>query len=196
MTDPQWITAARIVSDGCLILDPCPICKPPLGNVDHEGCHRMSWDGGFVTCDECGGAGVVVPEWLAVGKASKEYPEHLAGGMVALDTVPGYDPRVTVHRITGYVTCSDPIPVVGGEREEGDDSPVEYPCIALTTSGAYLVEHDQAEGIPLVLDVSAGEYVVQLTELDVRCAECRTTFDGVVVPAIGDPIPDHWSKMP
>lgn len=24
----------------------------------------------------------------------KVYPEHLRGGMVALDTVPGYDPRV------------------------------------------------------------------------------------------------------
>ncbi len=24
----------------------------------------------------------------------KVYPEHLRGGMVALDTVPGYDPRI------------------------------------------------------------------------------------------------------
>ena len=50
--------------------------------------HQMSDEGthyygdGCVPCHRCKGSG-------------KGYPEHLAGHPVALDTVPGYDPRVT-----------------------------------------------------------------------------------------------------
>lgn len=36
---------------------PCPICA--LGVVDNDGYHKMPWNGGFVTCDECGGEGTI-----------------------------------------------------------------------------------------------------------------------------------------
>lgn len=48
------------------------------------------------------------PNCRTCGGTGKAYPEHLAGGMVALDTVPGYDPRVPCtctkreHALTHY----------------------------------------------------------------------------------------------
>lgn len=45
---------------------------------------------------------VLVPCGMCRG-SKKAYPHHLQGGLVALDTVPGYDPRVpcTVCDATG-----------------------------------------------------------------------------------------------
>jgi hypothetical protein len=37
---------------------------------------------------------MIDPDCRLCHGSGKAYPEHIAGGYVALDTVPGYDPRV------------------------------------------------------------------------------------------------------
>ena len=105
---------------------------------------------------------VVVADVLAV--VEKRYPEHIAGGIVALDTVPGYDPREPV--VAAYWQTGEPIPFYDDGEPRPDPTPHRF-VTAHTHDGVRIVSlFDHGTWTDLDLgDVQAGDWVVPLTPI-------------------------------
>lgn len=138
MTDlvlPSWLCALPWLRAVPIDAERCPTCG---GNGSLV---RMDPIVGRVSCDTCSGLGLVAPQpgqWtLRAGDEPcqtckgrrKVYPEHLRCG-VALDVVPGYDPRVPCPTCpdfpapgeeVGPVTVTAVVPIV-----RASDGPTEH----------------------------------------------------------------------
>ena len=156
-----------------VIAQPCPTCDG-VGGVDlTDSMLLYGVPGGqdyASRCPDCNGSGFIVPPTIEVPFDSDPQRQRIREAMHEHGIPAGLDPgpygvpetHRTLHA-TGPV-----IPVYPNESAEGDDSPTEYPCIAMTTSGNYYVASQSAEGVPIDGDFTAGTYVQGYTKENTR----------------------------